>query len=97
MIQLELKGTKRIYTQDNSFLNLHYYLVQEFYDSNPIYGIQIQSYWNNDFRSIHSEIIPHISYSLDFVLQLIRLCIRHLVTPTDLFSSCDVLMDTLTE
>lgn len=97
MLFLELKGSKRIYTKDNNLLTLHYYLVQEFYDPIPIYGIQIQSYWDDNFQSIHVETIPHVSYSSDFVLELIQLCIKHLVTPTDLFSSFDVLMDTLLE
>ncbi len=97
MLKLELQGSKRIFTQDNALLTLHYYLVQKFDDPTPIYGIQIQSYWDDNCHSIYSETIPHVSYSVDFVLELIQLCIKHLVTPTDLFSSFDVLMDTLSE
>lgn len=97
MMHLELKGSKHIYTQDNSLLSIHYFLVQELYNQNPIYGIQILSCRNHDYRNIHSETIRQVSYAPDFVLKLIQLCMEYIVTPTDLFSSADILMDTIAE
>ena len=97
MTYLELKGSKHIYTQDNSLLSIHYFLVHELSNHTPIYGIQILTCRNYDYGQIHSEIIPHISYSQDYTTQLLQLCMKHLVTPTDLFSSADILMDTITE
>ena len=97
MTQLELKGSKHIYTQDNSLLSIHYFLVQELSNPDPIYGIQILSCRNQDPRQIHSETIPHVSFSPDYTKKLLQLCMEYLVTPTDLFSSADILMDTIKE
>ena len=97
MKRLELKGSRHIYTQDNSLLSIHYFLVHNLSNQIPIYGIQILSCRNHDSGQIHSEIIPHISYSHDYTMQLLQLCMKHLVTPTDLFSSADILMDIITE
>lgn len=94
---MELKGSKNFYNQDNSLLTIHYFLVQSLFQNKPIYGIQIQSYWNHNLQSIHSEIIPHISYSSTYVNRLVQLCMTYSVTPTDLFSSLDILMDTIKE
>ena len=96
-MNLELKGSKHIYTQDNSLLSIHYFLVHELYNQDPIYGIQILTCQNQDYRHIHSETIRHVSYSPDFMIQFIQLCMDYLVTPTDLFSSADILMDLITE
>lgn len=93
MTYLELKGSKHVYTQDNSLLSIHYFLVRHICAEHPVYGIQISSCRNQDYRHIHVETIPNISYSLDYVNRLIEACMEHLVTPTDLFSSVDLLMD----
>ena len=97
MTHLELKGSKHIYTQDNSLLSIYYFLVQELSNSEPIYGIQILTCRNQDPRQIHTETISHVSFSPDYTIKLIQLCMKHLVTPTDLFSSADILMDIITE
>ncbi len=97
MLNVELKGSKHIFTQDNSFLSIYYFLVQTLSTPDPIYGIQILSCRNHDSRQIHSETIPHISYSKNYTTQFIQLCMKHLVTPTDLFSSADILMDIIAE
>lgn len=97
MMNLELKGSKHIYNQENSPLSLHYFLTSEFYNQNLIYGIQILSCRDHNIRQIHSETLHPISYSPDYVLNMIQLCMENLVTPTDLFSSADTLMDLITE
>ncbi|MBE5955788.1 MAG: hypothetical protein E7253_04985 [Lachnospiraceae bacterium] len=97
MMNLNLTGSKHLYTQEKSILSLYYYLTHEVSDQIPVYGIQIVSCRNHDFKHIHAETIPHISYSREFVVQLIQHCMNHHVTPTDLFSSVDILMDTMTE
>ena len=97
MTYLEHKGSKHIYTQDISFLSIHYFLVHSICYTESIYGIQILSCRDHDLRHIHSETIHHISYSPEYVLKIIQLCMDYLVTPTDLFSSVDALMDMFAE
>ena len=97
MMNLELKGSKYVFTQENTSLSIHYFLTSELYHHVPIYGIQILTCPNHDFRQIHSETIRYVSYSPDFVNNLIQLCMKNLVTPTDLFSSVDTLMDIIAE
>ena len=97
MMHHEHKGSKHILTQDNSLLSIHYFLVHEIYNQKPIYGLQILTCIDQDLHHIHSETVPHVSYSPDYVVKLIQLCMEHTVTPTDLFSSVDILMDVIGE
>lgn len=93
MINLELKGIKTICTQESSCLSLSYYLVTSFYQNRPIYSIQIHS--TDTTGLIHVETTPYISYSKSYVNHIIGSCMEYLVTPTDMLSSIDLLMNPL--
>lgn len=91
MIYLELKSIRSVCTKETDSLSLSYYLVTSFYQTRPVYGIQIQS--ASPAGLIHCETISRISYSKSYTNHLIDCCIKHLVTPTDMFSSIDLLMN----
>ncbi len=91
---LELKGTHNVPLPGTSSLILRYYLVTSDYQNVPIYGIQIQSQCNNNSNIVHSETIPHLSYSISYVNTLIEYCKYYYVTPTDMLSALDCLMNT---
>lgn len=96
MKHLKLHDAKTISIPAKSSLRLEYYLVETSVFSSSLYGIRIQSYplaHNNNL--IHEEEVPNLSYSRQEVFQLLCLCIQYLVTPTDLISALDTLMNLL--
>lgn len=97
MVILKLKGTQSFRRQGRAPLILQYYLVESLYHHKKIYGIQIQSHQADDHASIHSERISNLSYSLSYVNHLIHKCMEYSVSPTDLFYSLDLLMESPVE
>lgn len=93
MSQLKPIGSRHVYTPDESILSIYYFLIQDFYNGLPIYGIQILSCRDNSADQLHLETIPYLSYSKKYVQKILCLCMEYCVTPTDLFTSVDTLMD----
>ena len=94
MVRIQLHDTRTISTSSGMFLTLHYYLLKNISRSYVTYGIKISSI--SDIPSkpdIHSEQVSNLSYSFTHTLALLDLCVEHLVTPTELFTSLDTLMN----
>lgn len=77
----------------NSELMLEYYLVETNLFHSSLYGIRIQSFHENYLSPIHEEEVSNLSYSRQQVNHLLSLCIQYEVTPTDLISALDTLMN----
>ena len=94
MKTLELKNKCTIGNPGEPVLYLEYYLVKNSSCSTPIYGIQIQSHTAaSTFPIFYAEEVSHLSYSKSEASRLLSRCVRYQVTPTDLLSALDLLMD----
>lgn len=96
MKHLKLHDVQTISLPARTALRLEYYLVESSAACSCLYGIRIQSHplsYTNDI--IHAEEVPNLSYSRQEVFHLLSLCIQYQVTPTDLISALDVLMNLL--
>lgn len=94
MKKLVLEDRRYICRPKIPVLTLEYYLVETPDFPSTTYGIRIHS--RSDFShgpSIHAEEATGLSHSKQEVLHLLHLCIRYQVTPTDLFSALDILMN----
>lgn len=74
-------------------LMLQYYLIETTSSQLSLYGIRIQSCQTNHLSSIQEEEVPNLSYCRHHVSHLLSLCIQYEVTPTDLISALDTLMN----
>lgn len=94
MNHLKLQEKQKIPLPKDTFLCLEYYLVETSISSYFVYGIRIQAYHMTiPHSTIYAEEVSMLSYSQKEVISLISQCIQHQVTPTDLFSSLDILMN----
>ena len=94
MIHLESKGMRRMFHPNQRPLLIYYYLTVSYDGPIPIYGIRIQSHAEDHPQLLHCETILDISDSKNDTCALIELCMQHAVTPTDLLSSIDLLIET---
>ena len=96
MTRKRLIFKRRLFSPDGTPLTLCYYLLSQLslYGPHTVYGIQVFSYSENTLHpNSHFEEISNFSYSETDTLKLLTLCYHHLVTPTDLYSSVDLLID----
>lgn len=90
---VKLQERISISVPDSPKLTLEYYLIETTLFHPSLYGIRIQSFHENYLSPIHEEEVPNLSYSKQQVSHLLSLCIHYKVTPTDLLSSLDTLMN----
>ena len=95
MNSLYLKGTKKLQLENHHEILLSYYLMEwrKKEDKKTLYGIQIEK---KDGENIETENSGCLSYSQDFVLQLIHKMMENTVTPiTMLYVIDDVITEEL--
>ena len=95
MVTRKLYKEMHTLTPSGTRLTLYYYLLKTASEPGSIYGIEVYSSPNSNPSDAHSEEVQRISHSLTYVLSLLHACSTLYVTPTDLFSSLDTLIDKL--
>lgn len=93
MVNMKFYDTRTVATSSGVVLTLHYYLLRTVSHSSTIYGIKVYSISDTFQPNIHAEQVSKISHSLSKVSTLLDQCIQYLVTPTDLITALDTLMN----
>ena len=95
MVTRKLYKETQTLTPSGARLTLYYYLLKTVSEPESIYGIEVFSSQSTNPPDTHSEEVQQISHSLTYVLSLLHACSSLYVTPTDLFSALDTLIDKL--
>lgn len=93
MTNTKFYDTRITATPSGTVLTLDYYLLKTISPSSIFYGIKICSKQPSPHPYIHTEQVSNISNSMDDVSTLLHLCADHFVTPTDLITALDTLMN----
>lgn len=93
MTNTKFYDTRVTATPSGTILTLDYYLLKTISRSSIFYGIKVCSKQPAPQSHIYTEQVSNISNSMDDVSTLLHLCADHFVTPTDLITALDTLMN----
>lgn len=93
MISIKFYDTRVTTTPSGTLLTLDYYLLTTISHSSTFYGIKVCSKQPAPQPRFYTEQVSNISNSMDDVSTLLHLCADHFVTPTDLITALDTLMN----
>lgn len=93
MTNIRFYDTRTVITPSGSFMILDYYLLKTISRSSIFYGIKVCSKASSNPSHPHWEQVSHLTNSMEDISTLLKLCADYFVTPTDLFTALDTLMN----
>lgn len=93
MTNIRFYDTRTVITPSGILMTLDYYLLKTISRSSIFYGIKVCSKTSSHQSNFHTEQVSNLTNSIADVSMLLQLCADYCVTPTDLFTALDTLMN----